>query len=201
MQLLNDFNFMHFLSAFFVLFAIIDPIGTMPIIVGIRESGKRIDAGKAVMYSFSLMLVFFFLGDWILGLFGVDINSFAVAGALVLFFMSMEMVLGIEIFKDAGELKGNATYVPVVFPLLAGAGSFTTLLSLKAEYATVNILLALLANSIIVFFMLKFTKRVQRILGVSGVYFMKKFFGIILLAISVKLFMSNLSYLLSSITG
>lgn len=201
MQIVSDFNFMHFLSAFIVLFAIIDPVGTMPIIVGIRESGKRIDAGKAVVYSFSLMLLFFFVGDWILGLFGVDINSFAVAGALVLFLMAMEMVLGIEIFKDAGELKGNATYVPVVFPLLAGAGSFTTLLSLKAEYATVNILLALLMNSVIVFLMLKFTKRVQRILGVGGVYFMKKFFGIILLAISVKLFTSNLSYLLNSISG
>lgn len=201
MQMVSDFNFMHFLSAFIVLFAIIDPVGTMPIIVGIRESGKRIDAGKAVLYSFSLMLLFFFVGDWILGLFGVDINSFAVAGALVLFLMAMEMVLGIEIFKDAGELKGNATYVPVVFPLLAGAGSFTTLLSLKAEYATVNILLALLMNSVIVFLMLKFTKRVQRILGVGGVYFMKKFFGIILLAISVKLFTSNLSYLLNSISG
>lgn len=199
--MISDFNFMHFLSAFIVLFAIIDPVGTMPIIVGIRESGKRIDAGKAVVYSFSLMLLFFFVGDWILGLFGVDINSFAVAGALVLFLMAMEMVLGIEIFKDAGELKGNATYVPVVFPLLAGAGSFTTLLSLKAEYATVNILLALLMNSVIVFLMLKFTKRVQRILGVGGVYFMKKFFGIILLAISVKLFTSNLSYLLNSISG
>lgn len=199
--MVSDFNFMHFLSAFIVLFAIIDPVGTMPIIVGIRESGKRIDAGKAVLYSFSLMLLFFFVGDWILGLFGVDINSFAVAGALVLFLMAMEMVLGIEIFKDAGELKGNATYVPVVFPLLAGAGSFTTLLSLKAEYATVNILLALLMNSVIVFLMLKFTKRVQRILGVGGVYFMKKFFGIILLAISVKLFTSNLSYLLNSISG
>lgn len=199
--MVSDFNFMHFLSAFIVLFAIIDPVGTMPIIVGIRESGKRIDAGKAVVYSFSLMLLFFFVGDWILGLFGVDINSFAVAGALVLFLMAMEMVLGIEIFKDAGELKGNATYVPVVFPLLAGAGSFTTLLSLKAEYATVNILLALLMNSVIVFLMLKFTKRVQRILGVGGVYFMKKFFGIILLAISVKLFTSNLSYLLNSISG
>lgn len=196
-----DFNFMHFLSAFIVLFAIIDPIGTMPIIVGIRESGKRIDAGKAVLYSFSLMIIFFFIGDWILGLFGVDINSFAVAGALVLFLMAMEMVLGIEIFKDSGELAGNATYVPVVFPLLAGAGSFTTLLSLKAEYATLNILSALLLNAVVVFFMLRFTKHVQKFLGVSGVYFMKKFFGIILLAISVKLFTSNLSFLMNTIAG
>lgn len=199
--MLADFNLMHFLSAAIVLFAIIDPIGTMPIIIGIRDSGKRIDAGKAVFYSFSLMIMFFFIGDWLLGLFGVDINSFAVAGALVLFLMALEMVLGIEIFKDSGELAGNATYVPIVFPLLAGAGSFTTLLSLKAEYATVNILLALLVNAVAVFFMLKFTKKAQAILGVGGVYFMKKFFGIILLAISVKLFTSNLSYLLDNISG
>lgn len=200
MEFLNDFDFMHFLSAFIVMFAIIDPVGTLPIIVSIRESGKRIDAGKAVFYSFSLMVIFFFLGDWMLGLFGVDIHSFAVAGALILFLMALEMVLGIEIFKDFGELAGNATYLPVVFPLLAGPGSFTTLLSLKAEYATLNIFLGLLLNSIIVFFMLKFTTRVQNMLGRSGVYFMKKFFGVILLAISVKLFTSNISHLIGQIS-
>ncbi len=197
MDIFADFNLMHFLSAFIVLFAIIDPIGTMPIIVGIRESGKRIDAGKAVLYSFSLMILFFYLGDWMLSLFGVDINSFAVAGSLILFLMALEMVLGIEIFKDFGELAGNATYLPVVFPLLAGPGSFTTLLSLKAEYATLNIFLGLLLNAVVVFLMLKFTKRAQKMLGRSGVYFMKKFFGVILLAISVKLFASNISFLLN----
>ena len=119
------------------------------------------------------------------------------AGALILFLMALEMVLGIEIFKDFGELAGNATYLPVVFPLLAGPGSFTTLLSLKAEYATLNILLGLMLNAVVVFLMLKFTKRAQKILGRSGVYFMKKFFGVILLAISVKLFASNISFLLN----
>ena len=199
MELLDSFNFMHFLSAFIVMFAIIDPVGTMPIIVGIRESGKRIDAGKAVFYSFSLMILFFYLGDWMLSLFGVDINSFAVAGALILFLMALEMVLGLEIFKDFGELAGNATYLPVVFPLLAGPGSFTTLLALKAEYATLNIFLGLMLNAVVVYFMLRFTKTVKRFLGKSGVYFMKKFFGVILLAISVKLFTSNISYLLGNI--
>lgn len=202
MELFADFNFMHFLSAFTVMFAIIDPVGTMPIIVSIRESGKKIDAGKAVLYSFSLMILFFYLGDWMLSqLFGVDINSFAVAGALILFLMALEMVLGIEIFKDFGELAGNATYLPVVFPLLAGPGSFTTLLSLKAEYATINIFLGLMLNAVVVYFALKFTKRLQNLLGRSGVYFMKKFFGVILLAISVKLFTSNLSYLISQISS
>lgn len=201
MEFIYDFNLMHFLSAFIVMFAIIDPIGTIPIIVGIRESGKRIDAGKAVLYSFSLMILFFYLGDWMLSLFGVDINSFAVAGSLILFLMALEMVLGIEIFKDFNEIAGNATYLPVVFPLLAGPGSFTTLLSLKAEYATLNIFLGLFLNAVVVYLMLKFTKRVQKVLGRGGVYFMKKFFGVILLAISVKLFASNISYLISAAQG
>ena len=146
------------------------------------------------------MLIFFFLGDIILGLFGVDINSFATAGALVLFFMSMEMILDITIFKDTAVVGNDATFVPVVFPLLAGAGSFTTLLSLKAEYSSINILLALFMNAIVVYGMLVATKRISRILGKGGVYFTRKFFGIILLAISIKLFTSNLSYLISSIS-
>lgn len=201
MEIFSTFNLMHFISAFIVMFAIIDPVGTMPIMVGIRESGKRIDAGKAVIYSFSLMILFFFMGDWLLSLFAIDINSFAVAGALILFLMALEMVLGVEIFKDYGEIAGNATYLPVVFPLLAGPGSFTTLLSLKAEYATLNILLGLALNSVIVYLMLRFTTKAQRLLGRSGVYFMKKFFGVILLAISVKLFASNIPVLIGHITG
>lgn len=199
MEWFSDFNLMHFLSAFMVLFAIIDPVGTMPIIIGIRDSGKKIDSGKAVFYSFSLMIVFFYLGDVLLGLFGVDINSFAVAGALILFLMALEMVLGVEIFKDMGLHSVDATYLPVVFPLLAGPGSFTTLLSLKAEYATLNIFLGLILNAAVVFTILKFTTKVHKFLGAGGLYFMKKFFGVVLLAISVKLFMSNISYLLSNI--
>ena len=199
MEWFSDFNLMHFLSAFMVMFAIIDPVGTMPIIIGIRDSGKKIDSGKAVFYSFSLMIVFFYLGDVLLGLFGVDINSFAVAGALILFLMALEMVLGVEIFKDMGLHCVDATDLPVVFPLLAGPGSFTTLLSLKAEYATLNIFLGLILNAAVVFTILKFTTKVHKFLGAGGLYFMKKFFGVVLLAISVKLFMSNISYLLSNI--
>ena len=199
MEWFSDFNLMHFLSAFMVLFAIIDPVGIMPIIIGIRDSGKKIDSGKAVFYSFSLMIVFFYLGDVLLGLFGVDINSFAVAGALILFLMALEMVLGVEIFKDMGLHSVDATYLPVVFPLLAGPGSFTTLLSLKAEYATLNIFLGLILNAAVVFTILKFTTKLHKFLGAGGLYFMKRFFGVVLLAISVKLFMSNISYLLSNI--
>ncbi|MBQ4038603.1 MAG: MarC family protein [Bacteroidaceae bacterium] len=196
--MLSTFNFLDFFSAFIVLFAVIDPIGAIPIVISVREQGRAISAFKAVLYSFVLMVIFFFMGEGLLQLFGVDINSFAVAGSLVLFLLAMEMVLDIEIFKNAGPIK-EATYVPLVFPMLAGAGSFTTLLSLRAEYSSLNILLALSMNMIIVYIVLMTTGRIQRILGKAGMYFVKKFFGIILLAISVKLFTSNLSYLLSNV--
>ncbi|MBQ3153265.1 MAG: MarC family protein [Bacteroidaceae bacterium] len=196
--MLSTFNFLDFFSAFIVLFAVIDPIGAIPIVISVREQGRAISAFKAVLYSFVLMVIFFFMGEGLLQLFGVDINSFAVAGSLVLFLLAMEMVLDIEIFKNAGPIK-EATYVPLVFPMLAGAGSFTTLLSLRAEYSSLNILLALSMNMIIVYIVLMTTGRMQRILGKAGMYFVKKFFGIILLAISVKLFTSNLSYLLSTV--
>lgn len=192
MEFFSLLSSVEFLSAFIVLFAVIDPIGIMPIVLTIREKGKKIVPAKAVFYSFSLMFLFFFVGDRILNLFGVDINSFAVAGALILFLMAIEMILDVEIFKDSAIAANNATMVPLVFPLLAGPGSFTTLLSLKAEYATINIFIALLVNAVVVFFMLKFTGYLQRLLGKGGVYFTRKFFGIVLLAISVKLFTSNL---------
>jgi multiple antibiotic resistance protein len=200
MSIFSSFNTVEFLSAFIVLFAVIDPIGIMPIVLSIRDKGKVINPVKAVFFAFGLMFLFFFLGDWILNLFGVDINSFAVAGSLVIFLMALEMVLDIEIFKDSSIAANDATIVPLVFPLLAGAGSFTTLLSLKAEYASVNILIALVVNAVVVFAMLSATAFLQRLLGKGGIYFTRKFFGIILLAISVKLFTSNLSYLISQIS-
>lgn len=200
MEFFSSFNFVEFLSAFIVLFAVIDPIGIMPIVLSIRDKGKIIEPKKAVFYAFGLMFLFFFLGDWILNLFGVDINSFAVAGALIIFLMAIEMVLDIEIFKDSSIAAKDATMVPLVFPLLAGAGSFTTLLSLKAEYSAINILCGLLVNSVVVFFMLRSTAYLQRLLGKGGIYFTRKFFGIILLAISVKLFTSNLLHFINSLT-
>lgn len=189
---------MEFLSAFIVLFAIIDPIGIMPIVLTLRGKGKIINVRKAVIYSFALMFLFFFVGDWILRLFGVDINSFAVAGGVIIFLMSLEMILDIEIFKDSSHLANNATFVPLVFPLLAGAGSFTTLLSLKAEYASVNILSALAVNAVAVFFILSSAAFIERLLGKGGIYFTRKFFGIILLAIAVKLFTSNLLLIINT---
>ena len=201
MEIFSSFSLVQFLSAFIVLFAVIDPIGIMPIVLSIRDKGKIIDPVKAVLYSFSLMFLFFFVGDWILNLFGVDINSFAVAGALIIFLMAIEMVLDIEIFKDSSIAANNATMVPLVFPLLAGAGSFTTLLSLKAEYSSINILAALLVNAVVVFVMLKSTAYLQRLLGKGGIYFTRKFFGIILLAISVKLFTSNLLHFVNTMSA
>lgn len=200
MEFLSSFSSIEFLSAFIVLFAIIDPIGIMPIVLSIRDKGKIINPVKAVFFSFGLMFLFFFVGDWILNLFGVDINSFAVAGSIVIFLMALEMVLDIEIFKDSSIAANDATIVPLVFPLLAGAGSFTTLLSIKAEYAPVNIIMALLLNAVVVFTMLSATSFLMRLLGKGGIYFTRKFFGIILLAISVKLFTSNLSYLINEIS-
>ena len=171
----------------------------MPIVLSLREKGKVINVKKAVCYSFALMFLFFFVGDWILNLFGVDINSFAVAGGVIIFLMSLEMILDVEIFKDSSHMAKNATFVPLVFPLLAGAGSFTTLLSLKAEYSSVNILAALSLNAVVVYIILTTTSLLETLLGKGGIYFTRKFFGIILLAIAVKLFTSNLLHFIHSL--
>ena len=185
-------------SAFVVLFAVIDVLGSTPIFISLKQQGRPVNAWKATIISFALLLGFFFAGDAMLRLFNVDIESFAMAGSLVIFLMSLEMILDVVIFKNMGPIK-SATLVPVVFPLLAGAGSFTTLLSLKAEYATINILFGLLLNMVFVFVVLKATDKVERIISPSAIYLLRKFFGIILLAISVRLFTTNLSALLNSL--
>ena len=194
----TNFNFQQILSAFIVLFAVIDIIGAIPIIIDLKDKGKDVNALKATLISFLLLLGFFYAGDILLRLFHVDIESFAVAGAFVIFLLSLEMILDIEIFKNQGPIK-EATLVPVVFPLLSGAGSFTTLLSLRAEYASVNIIVALILNMLWVYFVVRMTRKVERVLGKGGIYLIRKFFGIILLAISVKLFMSNITLLMEQI--
>ena len=193
-----NFNFQQILSAFIVLFAVIDIIGAIPIIIDLKDKGKDVNALKATLISFLLLLGFFYAGDILLRLFHVDIESFAVAGAFLIFLLSLEMILDIEIFKNQGPIK-EATLVPLVFPLLAGAGSFTTLLSLRAEYASVNIIVALILNMLWVYFVVRMTRKVERVLGKGGIYLIRKFFGIILLAISVKLFMSNITLLMEQI--
>ena len=189
---MGSLNFQELISAFIVLFAVIDIIGAVPIILDLKQKGRSVNAIQATLVASALLLVFFFAGDMMLKLFHVDIESFAVAGAFVIFLMSLEMILDIEIFKNQGPIK-EATLVPLVFPLLAGAGAFTTLLSLRAEYASVNIIIALVLNMIWVYFVVSMTGRVERFLGKGGIYIIRKFFGIILLAISVRLFKANIS--------
>ncbi|KAA6334854.1 hypothetical protein EZS27_016874 [termite gut metagenome] len=192
-----NFSLQETISAFIVLFAVIDIIGSIPIITGLREKGKEVNAMTATVLSSLLLVGFFFAGDMMLKLFHVDIQSFAVAGAIVIFLMALEMLLDVEIFKNQGPIK-EATFIPLVFPLVAGAGSFTTLLSLKAEYASINILIALLFNMFLVYTVIKMTTHIERFLGKGGIYLLRKFFGIILLAIAVRLFMANITSLIHS---
>ena len=182
----GSFDFQEFLSAFIVLFAVIDIIGSIPIILNLKQKGRNVNANKATGISFALLIGFFYAGDMMLKLFQVDIASFAVAGAFVIFLMSLEMILDIEIFKNQGPIK-EATLVPLVFPLLAGAGAFTTLLSLRSEYAPVNIVVALILNMVWVYVVLKLTDRIERFLGKGGIYVIRKFLVIILLAVLFSL--------------
>ena len=191
-----NLNIKEIFSAFIVMFAVIDILGSVPIIIGMKEKKKSFSPFNAAIISFTILVAFLFLGQAMLGLFGVDISSFAVAGALVLLVLAIEMIFGIQIFKDDGP-SDSATIVPIVFPLIAGAASFTTLLSLRAEYEVTNIIVALFLNIIVVFFVLNNLDLISRKIGKSGIYVMRKFFGIILLAIAVKLITSNLHSLLT----
>jgi len=189
------FNFQEFISAFLVMFAVIDIIGATPVIITLRQQGKEVSATKTCIYSLVLLLGFFFAGNMILKLFQIDIASFALAGSIVVFVMALEMVLNIEIFKseDTGD---KSTLVPLVFPLIAGAGAFTTLISLKSQYATPNILLAVLANIVVIFLVISFTGKFQDKLSKGFIIVLRKFFGIILLAIAAQLFTTNIQKLL-----
>ncbi len=189
-----SFNFTDILSTFVVLFVLIDVLGSVPIFLNFTKDGRKVEPLRAAIYAFVIMTAFLFIGDWVLKLFNVDVSSFAVAGALVIFIISVEMIFGIEVFKNDAP-GGKATLVPIVFPLIAGPGTFTALLSMRAEFDVQNIIVGLFANMIIVFLVLRNLNFVQRLVGIGGVYVMRKFFGIILMAISVKLFISNVSKL------
>jgi multiple antibiotic resistance protein len=183
---------MEVLAAFMVLFAIIDILGSIPIILDIKTKTGKLFPARTTLAAFGIMLLFLFIGEPLLGVFGVDISSFAIAGSIILLLMGLEMVLGIQLFKHESEDgSGSGSIVPIAFPLIAGAGSITTLLSLRAEYETVNILLALFLNMIIVYLVLRLTSFFERILGPNGLHILRKFFGIILLAIAIRLFLSN----------
>jgi multiple antibiotic resistance protein len=177
------------LAAFMVLFAIIDIPGSIPIIVDIKSKGVKIKSAKVTITSLAIFLAFLFIGTPLLGVFGIDVSSFAIAGAFIIFLIAMEMILGIEIFHQ--DAHGSGAIFPIAFPLIAGAGSITTILSLKAEYHTINIFIALLLNMVIVYFVLRLTSKFERILGQGGLAILKKVFGVILLAIAIKLFLTN----------
>ncbi|MDR1683381.1 MAG: MarC family protein [Candidatus Symbiothrix sp.] len=194
---MGRFDFQDFVSTFIVLFAIIDVTGSIPIFVDLKGKNKNFSPLKASFFSFLILIAFFFVGEGILRLFNVDVQSFAVAGSVVLFVIGCEMTFGVEIFKMDSP-SGNATMIPIIFPLLAGPGAFTALLSLKAEYSSLVILSALLLNMIIVYMVLKHVGWIERIIGSGGTYVLRKFFGIIVLAIAVKLFMGNITSLLGS---
>ncbi len=188
---LSEFNILDVFSSFMVLFAVIDIIGSIPIILELKSKNNKVESGKATLAATVVLLLFLFIGEGILNIFGVDIASFAIAGSFILLALAVEMILGVELFKADSDDSGGASIVPIAFPLVAGAGSITTLLSLKAEYATINIVLAVLLNMLVVFLVLKSTKLIERILGKAGVAILKKVFGIILLSIAIKLFLSN----------
>ena len=198
MDNLLHFDIQEVISAFVVLFAVIDITGLVPIIIDLKEKGNEINAGKAAFYSLFSFIVFLFMGNMMLQLFHVDISSFAIAGSLVIFVMAIEMIFGVEIFKMDGP-AGSATIVPIVFPLIAGAGSFTTLLSLRALYSLLDIIIALVLNILIIYIVIKRVNIIDKLLGKGGVYVLRKFFGIILLAISVRMFIDNLTKLLSTL--
>lgn len=189
-----NFNFVELSSAFIVLFAIIDILGSVPIILNIKRRGDTIHPYKTSLVALAILIFFLFSGEAILKLFGVDIQSFAVAGSLIIFVFAIEMILDVELFRNKGP-KGSSSIVPLAFPLIAGPASFTTLLSLRAEFAVENIIVGLILNLVFVYFVLRSTDKIERFFGEGGIYIIRKFFGIILLAISVKLFTSNISFL------
>ena len=191
-----SFNWTEIFKASMVLFAVIDIIGSIPVILDIKKRAGDIHPGRASLVALGIMLLFFFIGEDLIGLFGIGIEEFAVAGTFVLFFLALEMILGIDLFKQDDKSLKSATIVPVAFPLIAGAGTMTSIISLQAEYQPENILVAIVVNIVVVFTVLKLTKRIENVLGEGGVAVLKKVFGVILLAIAVKLFSTNLPLLL-----
>lgn len=189
-----NFDLKEILSATMVLFAVVDSIGNIPLIIDLRRKVGHIQSEKASIVAGIIMIAFVFLGESILKLIGIDANSFAVAGSLIIFFLALEMVLGVEFFK--GDIPNTASVFPLAFPLIAGAGTLTTIVSLKAEYANENIVVSIILNIIIVYIVLKLSAKIERVLGTSGITIIRKVFGVVLLAIAVKLFTSNIGNLI-----
>jgi multiple antibiotic resistance protein len=191
-----NFNIKEIFTAFMVLFAVIDIIGNIPIIIDLRKKSGHIQSEKASIIAGCIMVIFLFLGQSLLSLIGIDVNSFAVAGSFILFFIALEMILGITLYKDDGD-SGiiTATIFPLAFPLIAGPGSLTTLLSLRAEFEIQNIIVAVFFNVVVIYIVLKTSSKIERLIGPSGIQIIRKVFGVVLLAISVKLFAQNIKAL------
>ncbi len=194
--MIDAFSFKESMTCFMVLFAVIDILGSVPIIVSLRKQFGHIDSERAAIVSGLLMVIFLFLGDKLLKFIGIDVNSFAIAGAFVIFIIALEMILGIEIHK-VENIKA-ASIVPIAFPLVAGAGTLTTTLSLRAEYHVVNIIIGIVLNTILVYVVLKSANFLEEKIGDATLMIFKKVFGIILLAISIKLFTANFAQLFSN---
>ncbi|WP_304344684.1 MarC family protein [Chryseobacterium koreense] len=190
------FSIKETLTTAMVLFAVIDIVGSLPVIVGLKQKFGKIESERAAIVAGALMLAFLFIGNKILKFIGVDVNSFAIAGALVIFIIALEMILGIEIHKHT-EAKA-ASIVPIAFPLVAGAGTLTTLLSLRANYHDINIISAILLNSLFVYLVLKSANWLERKLGPTTLQILQKVFGIVLLAIAIKLFTANFAQLFTT---
>lgn len=188
-----NFDWKEMFTVSMVLFAVIDIVGSVPIIVDLRTKLGHIQSEKASIVALVIMVSFLFVGEEILKLIGIDANSFAVAGAFVLFFLAVEMILGIRLYKE--DNPSTASIVPIAFPIIAGAGTMTTILSLRAEYEKINIILAILLNVIVVYAVLKSSAKLEKVLGVNGLGVIRKVFGVVLLAIAVKLFASNVKQL------
>lgn len=188
-----ELDFREMMTVSMVLFAVIDIVGTVPVIVDLRKKYGRIESGKASIVAGLIMIIFLFVGEEILNLIGIDVNSFAVAGAFVLFFIALEMILGIRLHRD--DESSSASIVPIAFPLVAGTGTMTTLLSLRAQYQAVNIIIAILLNIALVYIVLRSSAKIEKMLGKNGLNVIRKAFGVVLLAIAVKLFAANVKAL------
>ena len=191
-----NFNIKEIFTAFMVLFAVIDIVGNIPIIIDLRKKVGHIQSEKASIIAGVIMIVFLFLGQSLLELIGIDVYSFSVAGSFILFFIALEMILGITLYKDDDDSESiTATVFPLAFPLIAGPGSLTTLLSLRAEFFIENIIIAVLCNVVVIYVVLKTSPKIERIIGANGIKIIRKIFGVILLAIAVKLFAANIQAL------
>ena len=185
-----------FLTVTFTLFAIIDIIGSIPLLITLKQKMGVIQEFKATAISGALMIVFLFFGDKFLKILGLDVNSFAVAGAIVIFILGLEMILGIEFFKGDSSDAKSGSLVPIAFPLIAGSGTLTTIISLPANYSKLVIFLAIIANLVFVYIVLKSLNPIAKLLGPGGLIAVRKFFGVILLAIAVKMFATNVGVLI-----